>query len=291
MIFSMTGYGKATCEFPQKKINIEIRSLNSKQLDINARIPGLYREKEIEIRNMISNRLFRGKVDISFFVEAETPDKVTKINTSIIESYYEQLKPVAEKLNINNSVDYLRIIMPLPDTTKTEQTELDPKEWTELKKAIEKAIDDIVEFRKQEGLSLENEITQRIKNISNLLKEVEPLEKERIEKIKERLNDGLQLLNDKSNIDENRFEQELIYYLEKLDITEEKVRLANHLSYFLETIKTDKPVGKKLGFITQEIGREINTLGSKANDANLQRIVIKMKDELEKIKEQILNVL
>jgi uncharacterized protein (TIGR00255 family) len=291
MIFSMTGYGKATCELPQKKINIEIRSLNSKQLDINTRIPGLYREKEIEIRNMISNRLFRGKVDVSFYVEAEVPDKVTKINTAIIESYYNQLKPVAEKLNIRDSADFLKIIMPLPDTTKTEQTELDENEWRELSKSIEKALDDIVEFRKQEGNSLSEEITQRIKNISSLLGEVEPLEKNRIEKVKERLNEGLQMLADKNNIDENRFEQELIYYLEKLDITEEKVRLANHLDYFLETMDTDKPVGKKLGFITQEIGREINTLGSKANDAALQRIVIRMKDELEKIKEQILNVL
>jgi uncharacterized protein (TIGR00255 family) len=291
MIFSMTGYGKATCELPQKKINIEIRSLNSKQLDINTRIPGLYREKEIEIRNMISNRLFRGKVDVSFYVEAEVPDKVTKINTAIIESYYNQLKPVAEKLDIHDSTDFLKIIMPLPDTTKTEQTELDENEWRELSKSIEKALDDIVEFRKQEGNSLSEEITQRIKNISSLLGEVEPLEKNRIEKVKERLNEGLQMLADKNNIDENRFEQELIYYLEKLDITEEKVRLANHLDYFLETMDTDKPVGKKLGFITQEIGREINTLGSKANDAALQRIVIRMKDELEKIKEQILNVL
>ncbi len=291
MIFSMTGYGKATCELPQKKINIEIRSLNSKQLDINARIPGLYREKEIEIRNKISNRLYRGKVDISFFVEAEIPDKVTKINTAIIESYFEQLKPVAEKLNIQHSADFLRVIMPLPDTTKTEQTELDEQEWEELSKAIDKALDDIVEFRKQEGRSLYNEVTRRIGNISSLLKEVEPLEKGRIEKIKERISDGLQFLTDKNSVDENRFEQELIYYLEKLDITEEKVRLANHLDYFMETIGTDKPVGKKLGFITQEIGREINTLGSKANDAAIQRIVIRMKDELEKIKEQILNVL
>jgi uncharacterized protein (TIGR00255 family) len=179
----------------------------------------------------------------------------------------------------------------LPDTTKTEQAELDEKEWAELLIAIDKALDDIVEFRKQEGLSLMKEVAQRIENISNLLEDVEPLEKGRIEKIKERIKDGLQFLNDKTNVDENRFEQELIYYLEKLDITEEKVRLANHLNYFMETIETDKPVGKKLGFITQEIGREINTLGSKANDAGLQRIVIRMKDELEKIKEQILNVL
>jgi uncharacterized protein (TIGR00255 family) len=201
------------------------------------------------------------------------------------------LKPVAEKLNIQQSVDFLRVIMPLPDTTKTEQQDLDEQEWNELSKAIDKALDDIVAFRKQEGESLHKEITQRIENISSLLKEVEPLEKGRIDKIKERISDGLQFITDKSNIDENRFAQELIYYLEKLDITEEKVRLANHLEYFMETTGSDKPVGKKLGFITQEIGREINTLGSKANDATIQRIVIRMKDELEKIKEQILNVL
>lgn len=291
MIFSMTGYGKAVCELPQKKINIEIRSLNSKQIDINTRIPGLYREKEIEIRNIVTGRLFRGKVDVNFFVEAEVPDKVTKINTGIIESYFEQLKPVAEKLNIEGSVDFLKVIMPLPDTTKTEQAALDEQEWIKLREAIENALEDVVEFRKQEGDSLFRELTHRIVNIRSLLKEVEPHESGRIEKIKERLKDGLQFLGDKNNIDENRFEQELIYYLEKLDITEEKVRLANHLDYFIETIETDRPVGKKLGFITQEIGREINTLGSKANDAAIQRIVIRMKDELEKIKEQILNVL
>ena len=291
MIFSMTGYGKATCTLPQKKVNIEIRSLNSKQLDINSRIPGLYREKEIEIRNKISRRLFRGKVDFSFFVEADTPDRVTKINQQIIESYFQQLKPVAQKLNIDQTSDFLRVIMPLPDTTKTEQAELDEQEWTELAKSIDSAIDDIITFREQEGEALYREVTQRINNIRKLLTEIEPHEKERIEKIKERVKDGLKAITDKNSIDENRFEQELIYYIEKLDITEEKVRLTNHLNYFIETLDSDKPVGKKLGFISQEIGREVNTLGSKANDAALQRIVIQMKDELEKIKEQILNVL
>ncbi len=287
----MTGYGKATCTLPQKKVNIEIRSLNSKQLDINSRIPGLYREKEIEIRNKISNRLFRGKVDFSFFVEADTPDRVTKINQQIIESYFQQLKPLAEKLNIDQTSDFLRVIMPLPDTTKTEQAELDEGEWKELLKSIDSAIDDIITFRQQEGEALNREVTQRIDNIRKLLEKIEPHEKERIEKIKERIKEGLQAVADKNSVDENRFEQELIYYIEKLDVTEEKVRLANHLDYFIETLESDKPVGKKLGFISQEIGREVNTLGSKANDAALQRIVIQMKDELEKIKEQILNVL
>ena len=287
----MTGYGKATCTLPQKKVNIEIRSLNSKQLDINSRIPGLYREKEIEIRNKISNRLFRGKVDISFFVEAEIPDRVTKINQQIIESYFQQLKPVADKLNIDQTSDFLRVIMPLPDTTKTEQAELDEKEWRVLSKAIDSAIDDIITFRQQEGEALSREVTQRIENIRKLLAGVEPHEKERVEKIKDRIKESLQSVAEKGSVDENRFEQELIYYIEKLDITEEKVRLANHLDYFIETLNSDKPIGKKLGFISQEIGREVNTLGSKANDAALQRIVIQMKDELEKIKEQILNVL
>ena len=291
MIFSMTGYGKATCTLPQKKVNIEIRSLNSKQMDVNTRIPGLCREKEIEIRNKISNALYRGKVDISFSVEAEVPDRVTKINQPIIESYFRQLEPVASKLNIDNSVDFLRVIMPLPDTTKTEQAELNDQEWTELSKSIDKAIDDIITFRQQEGEALSREVTQRIDNIRKLLSEIEPHEKDRIEKIKDRIKESLQSLTEKSNIDENRFEQELIYYIEKLDVTEEKVRLANHLDYFIETLDSNKPIGKKLGFISQEVGREVNTLGSKANDAALQRIVIQMKDELEKIKEQILNVL
>ena len=291
MIFSMTGYGKATCTLPQKKINIEIRSLNSKQLDINSRIPGLYREKEIEIRNKISNRLYRGKVDISFSVEAEIPDRVTKINQQIIESYFQQLKPVADKLNIDQTSDFLRVIMPLPDTTKTEQAELNEQEWLELSKSIDSAIDDIITFRQQEGKALSREVTQRIDNIRKLLSEIEPHEKERIERIKERIRENLQTIAEKGSVDENRFEQELIYYIEKLDVTEEKVRLANHLDYFIETLTSDKPIGKKLGFISQEIGREVNTLGSKANDAALQRIVIQMKDELEKIKEQILNVL
>ncbi|RLB03306.1 MAG: hypothetical protein DRG59_11850, partial [Deltaproteobacteria bacterium] len=187
----MTGYGKATCTLPQKKVNIEIRSLNSKQLDINSRIPGLYREKEIEIRNKISNRLYRGKVDISFFVEAETPDRVTKINQQIIESYFQQLKPIADKLNIDQTSDFLRVIMPLPDTTKTEQAELDEQEWKELSKSVDSAIDDIITFRHQEGEALSREVTQRIDNIRKLLTGVEPHEKERVEKIKDRIKESL----------------------------------------------------------------------------------------------------
>jgi uncharacterized protein (TIGR00255 family) len=291
MIYSMTGYGKAVCELPNKKISIEIKSLNSKQLDLNTRIPSLYREKDLEMRNEISNKLVRGKIDVSFYVESNASDKVTQINRQVVESYFQQLNPIAEQLNLQNNSDLLRIIMALPDTVKTEQAELDETEWAAISATIGKAIDNLIQFRLQEGNVMATEISQRIGNISQLLTQVEPMEKERIEKVRARLHDSLEELAGKYSIDGNRFEQELIFYLEKLDITEEKVRLANHLSYFMDTLKENEPVGKKLGFITQEIGREINTMGSKANDAALQRLVIQMKDELEKIKEQSLNIL
>jgi uncharacterized protein (TIGR00255 family) len=291
MIHSMTGYGKAICQLPNKKINIEIKSLNSKQLDLNVRMPSLYREKEIELRNEVALRLVRGKVDLSFYVESATSDKVTQINRQVIEGYYQQLMPIAEGLNLTAGTDLLRIIMSLPETVKTEQAELDEQEWAAIKVAVNQALDQLQEFRQQEGDSLNREISMRIDNIYRYSQQVEPLEKDRIEKIRARLHENLAELAGKYALDENRFEQELIFYLEKLDITEEKVRLANHISYFLETMAEAEPSGKKLGFIIQEIGREINTMGSKANDAALQRIVIQMKDELEKIKEQILNVL
>ena len=291
MIHSMTGYGKAICQLPNKKINIEIKSLNSKQLDLNMRMPSLYREKEIELRNEVALRLVRGKVDLSFYVESATSDKVTQINRQVIEGYYHQLMPIAEGLNLTAGTDLLRIIMSLPETVKTEQAELDEQEWAAIKVAVNQALDQLQVFRQQEGDSLNREISMRIDNIYRYSQQVEPLEKERIEKIRTRLHENLAELAGKYSLDENRFEQELIFYLEKLDITEEKVRLANHISYFLETMAEAEPSGKKLGFIIQEIGREINTMGSKANDAALQRIVIQMKDELEKIKEQILNVL
>lgn len=291
MIHSMTGYGKAICQLPNKKINIEIKSLNSKQLDLNMRMPSLYREKEIELRNEVALRLVRGKVDLSFYVESATSDKVTQINRQVIEGYYHQLMPIAEGLNLTAGTDLLRIIMSLPETVKTEQAELDEQEWAAIRVAVNQALDQLQEFRQQEGDSLNREISMRIDNIYRYSQQVEPLEKERIEKIRTRLHENLAELAGKYSLDENRFEQELIFYLEKLDITEEKVRLANHISYFLETMAEAEPSGKKLGFIIQEIGREINTMGSKANDAGLQRIVIQMKDELEKIKEQILNVL
>lgn len=292
MIYSMTGYGKAVCELPNKKISIEIKSLNSKQLDLNVRIPVLYREKELVIRNEVSSTLFRGKVDLSFFVESAVPDKVTQINKPVIEEYYRQLKGVSDSLGMDEGqTDFMRVIMPLPETVKTELAELDPNEWTQIMDVLKTAVKNITDFRHQEGEMLGKEISMRINKIRDLLTQVDQYENERIEKIKIRLKESLEELAAKSQIDENRFEQELIFYLEKLDITEEKVRLTNHLDYFIETMQQSDPIGKKLGFISQEIGREVNTLGSKANNASLQRIVIQMKDELEKIKEQILNIL
>jgi len=287
----MTGFGKAICELPNKKISIEIKSLNSKQLDLNTRLPNLYREKDIEVRNLLSKKLFRGKIDLGFYVEAATSDKITKINHQAIKDYYGQLKAITEDIGLSDNTDFLKVIMPLPDTVKVELAELNNEEWQAIAATIQKAIDDIISFRKSEGQALENDIRARITCIDELLIEVPKYESQRIDKIKTRIRENLEELAQKSQIDENRFEQEIIFYLEKLDVTEEKVRLKNHLEYFIETIESGDSVGKKLGFITQEIGREINTLGSKANDADLQKIVIRMKDELEKIKEQILNVL
>lgn len=291
MILSMTGYGKAVCELPNKKITIELKSLNSKQLDLNTRIPSLYREKELEIRNDIAAKLFRGKVDFMMFSESIAGEKNVKINTNIIESYFIQMKELADKFGQTDRTDFLRIIMPLPDTVTVEQPELDESEWLQVKATIGQAIDNLVAFRTQEGVALEKDLRTRISLISGYLAEVPQYESGRVEKIRARIQSNLDELVGKNNIDENRLEQELIFYIEKLDINEEKVRLANHLKYFIETMESENEPGKKLGFIAQEIGREINTLGSKANEANLQKLVIKMKDELEKIKEQVLNVL
>ena len=287
----MTGYGKAVCELPNKKISVEFKSLNSKQLDLSTRIPLLYREKEIELRADIAQRLIRGKVDFSMFVETINVDRVSQINTQVIEAYYQQLHDVAEKLGQTEHTDFLRIIMQLPDTVRTEQPQLDEAEWQAISKSINEALDNIEAFRLQEGRALEADLRQRISLIESYLNEVPKYEAGRVEKVRQRITTNLEEIISKSKIDENRLEQELIFYIEKLDINEEKVRLANHLKYFIETIENEPQPGKKLGFIAQEIGREINTLGSKANEANLQKLVIKMKDELEKIKEQVLNVL
>ncbi len=291
MIKSMTGFGKATCELPGKKISIEIKSLNSKQLDVGMRLPNIYREKDLVLRNEIANKLGRGKVDVGFYIDFLGNEKNTSINAQVIENYFNQLSPIANKLGLIDKTDILRAIMPLPDTIKTEQAELDEEEWKKIAETFSEALNCLNEFRTQEGKSLKNDITSRIENIRSLSLQVEPFEKERIEKIRERILDQLNELKEKIKVDQNRFEQEMIFYLEKLDITEEKVRLANHLDYFLETIANEEMVGKKLGFITQEIGREINTLGSKANHSEVQKLVIQMKDELEKIKEQNLNIL
>ncbi len=291
MIKSMTGFGKATCELPGKKISIEIKSLNSKQLDINMRLPNLYREKDLLLRNEVSSKLGRGKVDIGFYIDYLGNEKNATINQNVIESYYNQIYPIADKLGLSENSDILRAIMPLPDTIKIEQAELDEEEWNIIETTFKNALDSINSFRQQEGIVLQQDIISRIENIRNLAAEVEPYEKERIEKVRERILDQLNEIKGKIKVDENRLEQEMIYYLEKLDITEEKVRLANHLDYFIETISKEDMVGKKLGFITQEIGREINTMGSKANHSEVQKRVIQMKDELEKIKEQNLNIL
>ncbi len=291
MLLSMTGYGKALCEIGNKKLTIEIKSLNSKQLDLNTRLPGFYREKEIEVRNLISRRLERGKVDFSLYAEVTGAENNSVINTEIVKNYYQQLSKISDELGIGSKNELLQIIMRLPDVLKTEREELDEGEWKLILEGIEKAMDELIKFRAQEGKALEKDITERTQIILDLLKQVDPLEKQRIIKVRERLRQNLKELSENDEYDENRFEQELIFYIEKLDITEEKIRLANHCEYFINNLGNEENVGKKLGFITQEMGREINTLGSKANDSDMQKLVIKMKDELEKIKEQLLNVL
>ncbi len=291
MIKSMTGFGKATCELSDKKISIEIKSLNSKQLDLNMRLPNIYREKDLQLRNELAGKLGRGKVDVGFYIDYLGSEKNVSINGAVIENYYNQLLPISNKLDLTEKSDLLRVIMTLPDTVKIEQAELDESEWGIIFETFKSALDNLDNFRAQEGAVLQNEVVERINNIRKLQAAVAPFEKERITKVRERIMDQLNELKEKITLDQNRFEQEMIFYLEKLDVTEEHVRLANHLNYFIETIENEEQVGRKLGFITQEIGREINTLGSKANHSEIQKLVIGMKDELEKIKEQNLNVL
>lgn len=286
----MTGFGKYTCELPDKKVDIEIKSLNSKQLDLNMRMPQIYRDREFDIRNLFAAEVQRGKVDLTITVESAVPDKIPQINEQIFEHYYKRLKSIAENLGINESTDFIRTILYLPETMKVEQNQVDEDEWRVVRHGILEALEAMKQFRIQEGAALYEDIMHRIDLIESLSQEVEKYEKSRIDRIRGRIRESLDELADRT-IDQNRFEQELIYYLEKLDVTEEKVRLRNHIAYFRETIAEDDQVGKKLGFITQEIGREINTLGSKANDSDIQILVIQMKDELEKIKEQLLNVL
>lgn len=291
MIYSMTGYGKAVKELPNKKITVEIKSLNSKQLDLAMRVPAFYREKELDIRSYLAGRIGRGKVDFAMFCETQQAERVARIDKDAVQQYYTQLHDMKESLGMDGSTDYMRIIMTMPDVVKVEQPELNEKEWEQVMACVVEATDNFIAFREQEGQALEKDLLTRIGLIEKYSLEVPQYEKERVEKIRARIQNNLDEIIAKDKVDQNRLEQELIYYIEKLDINEEKVRLANHLKYFVETMQTDPNAGKKLGFIAQEMGREINTLGSKANQAEMQRLVVKMKDELEKIKEQVLNVL
>ena len=292
MIQSMTGYGKATAELPDKKINVEIKSLNSKAMDLSTRIAPAYREKEIESRNEISKVLERGKVDFSLWIEKkEGAESATPINQALVEGYYKQILAISENLNIPLPADWFQTLLRMPDVmTKTEIQELTEEEWKAVHAAVAEAIGHLVDFRKQEGAALEKKFREKIANITSLLEKITPYEKERVEKVKERITDALEKTLS-VDYDKNRLEQELIYYIEKLDVNEEKQRLSNHLKYFISTLESGNGQGKKLGFIAQEMGREINTLGSKSNHAEMQKIVVQMKDELEQIKEQVLNVM
>jgi uncharacterized protein (TIGR00255 family) len=286
MIQSMTGFGKASLQLPTKKITVEVKSLNSKGLDLNVRMPSLYREMELGLRNQIALKLERGKVDFSIFIESTSEQTSTKVNVPIVRIYINQLKEVYPEAD---ETELMKMAIRMPDTLKTERDEIDENDWEQIQTVIEEALQNILTFRKDEGESLEKEFQLRIANIRQHMTDALALDPERVQAIKDRLQTAISEL--KVNVDENRFEQELIYYLEKLDITEEKVRLTNHLDYFLETINGTEANGRKLGFITQEMGREINTMGSKSNHAQMQKLVVMMKDELEKIKEQVLNVL
>jgi len=287
----MTGFGKTEFEVGKKKITLEIKSLNSKQLDINTRVPSMYREKDLEIRRLISEMLIRGKVDFALYLDNLGTESSAKINKAIVSDYYRQLSEVQQELGLPVTEAIMQSIMRLPDTVKTTYEELDETEWLVVRENLVKTLEHLNGFRDQEGQALRNDIEGNIQNILDLLAQVDPHENQRLDNVKARILDSLESLQLNGNVDKNRFEQELIYYIEKLDINEEKVRLANHCSYFTETMNENEPSGRKLGFIAQEIGREINTLGSKANESNLQRIVVQMKDNLEKIKEQVLNVL
>jgi uncharacterized protein (TIGR00255 family) len=291
MIKSMTGYGKSIAETPQKKISIEIKSLNSKQLDLNSKLPWLYKEKELEIKSIISQKLERGKIDLSVFCDNLDDEYIPSVNKAIVKNYFNQLKEISEELNLDLNEHILSSILRLPEALKTEKHELDDEEWELVKNQLIEAIAMLDLYRIEEGNALEKDIRSNLKRITTSLESIEIFEEGRIKKVREKL---LSILNENvksENIDKNRFEQELIFYLEKFDINEEKVRLTKHCEYFLESLDTPSPNGKILSFITQEIGREINTIGSKANDASIQKLVVMMKDDLEKIKEQTLNVL
>jgi len=286
MIQSMTGYGKSVLQLPNKKISIEIKSLNSKNLDSYVRTPSVYREKELSIRKLLASKLERGKIDFSLFLEITGEETTTQINKVVVNQYIKQLKGV---VNGGDDIEFLKIAVRLPDALNTERDEIDEEEWNAIENEINIALQKIQEYRAEEGEMLENDFRDRIKTIKLLLEQIIAIDPERIIAVRERLNKGVADLKEK--VDENRFEQELVYYIEKFDITEEKVRLQNHLEYFIKSLNSDDSNGKKLGFIGQEIGREVNTIGSKANYAPMQKLVVQMKDELEKVKEQLLNVL
>ena len=291
MIQSMTGYGKAVVVYKGKKINVEIKSLNSKQLDLMTRIAPLYREKEMEIRQIIAEKLLRGKVEMSVWIEKDASAEATPVNTALMDNYYQQLKVFADEHGLTGGMDWMQTLVRMPDVlTKTEVEELEEEEWAVARAGVEEAVQHLVDFRTQEGAALEKKFAEKIDNIERLLASIEPYEKSRVEKIRARILDGLKQIPE-AEYDKNRLEQELIYYIEKLDISEEKQRLTNHLKYFRETMADKAGQGKKLGFIAQEMGREINTTGSKSNQAEMQNIVVMMKDELEQIKEQVLNAL
>lgn len=282
----MTGFGKASLQLSTKKITVEVKSLNSKGLDLNTRMPSVFRENELALRNLLALKLERGKVDFSLFVEVTGEDTSSKINVPIVKAYMAQMKAILPNAD---DTELMKMAIRMPDTMKTEREEIDENEWKQIQIVIDEAIENMLSFRTSEGASLEKEFTLRIENIRSYMNQALVLDPERVTSIKERLQTAIDEL--KVNVDTNRFEQELIYYLEKLDITEEKVRLTNHLDYFLQTLNGSEANGRKLGFITQEMGREINTMGSKSNHAEMQKLVVMMKDELEKIKEQVLNVL
>lgn len=285
MIQSMTGFGKSVTQIPNKKITVELKSLNSKNFDLNARIPSQYREKELDLRNIISNSLGRGKVDLSIYVEYTGEQTSTNVNTPVVKNYMDQLRAIVNA----SEVELLKMAIKLPDSLKTERDEIDEEEFNAIEVAVQEALTEINKFRSDEGEALEKDLSLRIANIRQLLEDVIKIDPDRVEAVRERLRKGIEEI--KEQADENRFEQEIVYYIEKFDITEEKVRLDNHLDYFQKTLDSKDSNGRKLAFISQEIGREINTIGSKSNYAPMQQMVVQMKDELEKIKEQILNVL
>ncbi len=292
MIQSMTGFGKVTAELPTKKVTVEIKALNSKQLDLSTRIPSIYKDKEMQIRSRLLQTLERGKVDFAIYIEYIGKESSAQINQDAVIAYFNQLKKISGEIGLAVPTSWAEIqpVLRMPDVIKTDLEEADEEEWNVVSQTIDKTIQQLCDFRIQEGAMLQRLFVQKVSNIADLLKEVEPYEKERVEKIKSRILDNLEKLLGQ-DFDKVRFEQEMIYYIEKLDINEEKNRLDNHLKYFIETMDNGHGQGKKLGFIAQEMGREINTLGSKSNHAELQKIVVRMKDELEQIKEQVLNVL